>query len=108
MTPAPVPPLLLLQLALVPPACWFASPPLVPGDWLAPVAPVPPLPPTTRLLVSVTCAFCVIWTATDGAPCPAPAAEPRILKFSSTTGLAPVMLTAGSPPGGATIAERND
>jgi hypothetical protein len=44
-------------------------------------------------------------TVTAGAPRPAGAVEPRILKFSRTTGFTPVTLAAGTPPGGATISE---
>jgi hypothetical protein len=51
---------------------------------------------------------CVTCTVTAGVPGTVAAAEPRILKFSSTTGFTPVMLTAGRPPGGATIAERSE
>ena len=49
------------------------------------------------LLLNVTWDVCATCTVTAGAPLPAAAVVPRILKFSNTTDLTPVTLEAGQP-----------
>ena len=59
------------------------------------------------LLVNTISGVLAISKVTADAPFVPAATEPRILKFSRTTGFTPSTLATGAPPGGAEISELN-